>query len=223
MDLAPMVTELGGLTTLVTLGHYRGDASGLSPIEDSLAKYLPVNPSRLNDLDNGYRVNVAESLNFVQGIQEKKKIIIAGAELLFMEAISELRLSSKVYQIVDDRLSLSSIARMRENIPEGVDGMIYPIPTVPFGLSPTGSVLLASGFWGGGSMVLIHESVRAVLLFLKNIYFGEKMLVAPYSKIVHSRPEGWVTVNYNDFFTGCTGGPMFSVQKYSEQPHFKTP
>ena len=207
MNLIPtVINEIGGFTTISILSsRYRGEASSLSPVEDSLARYLPINPSLLDAHDCDYSTIVVEKINSIEGIRNKKQLIIAGAELMLLEAIACLKLDSKVYQVVDDRLPQSSLKRMRANIPTGLAGKVCSIPAIPAGLTPTNTLLLVSGFWGGGNLVLLPESVRAVLLFLQNIYFGEILLVVPFSEAIRARPEGWVTVNFSNFFTGVAG------------------
>lgn len=191
MELLELMRELGPLTVLAQLSTVGRD---LGPLQQEVARVLPIVPPMGGEAAHILRANLAKTLAQIPELDRKHRIVVAGPELLLLEVLGDMRCDQAVIVAVDNYLSPEMVARISANIPSGLAAQVLQVPEVPPSLRPSETVMVAIGFDGGCGHTLIVESARAILNFYQSFYFGEVVLLNPLDFAVFGRAEGWVTV-----------------------------
>ena len=195
MNLVELISELGSLTVLDELRMFKN----LSLIKSEIARALPVLPP----IGSGQsiRTNIAKLLNEIPGLRKKKRIVLAGPELMILELLKENDLNLEVLIAVDSYLTPDKVDRISDNIPSGLLTKVVQIPEVPFGIKPANAIIIAVGFNAGLDYALITRSTHNILNFYKAFYFGEIVLIDPLGYVTLNRPSDWVVINKSQIFT----------------------
>ncbi len=185
------------------MDHILRSKVNIDPFRHVIYRFLPVTFIGV-ETDINFKANIYQLLvRLKTKIDSKKRLILVGFELLFLEQLVKLQSYIEILIVVDETLSSETVERINYNIPYGVNAGIMQIPVLPGPLGPTESMMIAIGFDGGSNYALIPESTRSILNFyLPNYYFGEVILLDPADITCLDRPEkGWVTVNKSIMFT----------------------
>ncbi len=202
MQIQSFIDELGPLTVLQELSNIQ---QNLSVLDQDLMQTLPVDPGFLKNEGFDLAAMLTEQTISSHKIHQKSQIIIAGPELVLLEALAATQQSLSVALALNDSLPSCAAERITLNIPDKLDVQTFQIPNIPSSLKPTDSVLLATAFYAGGQLAIIPAALRNVLNYYRNFFFGEIILINPFPFAVHARPEGWVTINIADYFTDTIG------------------
>lgn len=204
MQIQSFIDELGAVTVLQELSDTK---QNLAVLDQDLMQILPIDPSFLKKEKLNLAATLAEQAVTVQKIYQKSQIIIAGPELVLLEALAATQSDLSISLALNDTLAMSAAERVTLNTPDRLNVQIYQIPSIPKALKPTNSIILATGFYAGGQLALIPVALRNILNFYRTFFFGEIILLNPFPFAVHARPEGWVTINISDYFTDTIGIP----------------
>ena len=202
MQVQTFIDELGPITVLQELSHIR---QNLTILDQDLMQVLPVNPSFLKTEALNLAACLTKQVIATNKIHQKSQIIIAGPELVLLEALASTQEKLSIALALNDALPLAAKERIILNTPDTLKVKIFQIPAIPNALKPTSSIILATGFYAGSQLALIPATLRNILNFYRNFFFGEIVLINPFPFAVHARPEGWVTINISDYFTDTIG------------------
>ncbi len=202
MQIQSFIEELGPLTVLQELSHVE---QNLSVLDQDLMQALPVDPGFLKKEGLNLAAMLTEQAIASKKIHQKSQIIIAGPELVLLEALAATQQPLSVALALNDSLPSSAAERITRNIPNTLQVQTFQIPNIPSSLKPTHSVLLATAFYAGGQLAIIPSALRNILNYYRNFFFGEIILINPFPFAVYGRPEGWVTINIADYFTDTIG------------------
>lgn len=219
MDIKKTIDELGPFTVIDTLSKI---GTNLSPIAIEMARFLPISPMNHKNQLGRIKSAFIKEILYRNQVTKKEKIIVVGPELILIEALVSILPEVIIYLIVDDQhLNSDQLERIRVNIPLRAKVYVFTIPTVPMEISPSESLLFVPGLHGGANYALVRESSRAIINFFENVYYGEKVLICPFSFPVQSRPEGWVTINIEPAFTDVFGVEYYGYGKSNHERAFK--
>lgn len=198
MKLNELIEELGFLTVLEKLSTVKGS---LAFIQQEISRALPLLPPTDGKADHILRSNLASALAEIPQIYEKKRIIVVGPELLFLEVMCEMGFDIEVLVAVNTSIPNETVARISANVPAGLAARVVQVPCVPFSIRPAEAVMIVAGFDAGAGNALVPQSTRSILNFYSSLYFGEVIMLDPFGFPVFSRPDGWVTLNKSQYFT----------------------
>ncbi|MBL7204171.1 MAG: hypothetical protein ISS63_07560 [Desulfobacteraceae bacterium] len=198
MELHRVAKELGPVTVM---DHLHRSRVNIKPITEKICRLLPMSFMG-STADFNFRANLAKMLKDLTELRFKRRLLLVGPELVFLEELSALRPDIQVLVAIDGSLPTDAVERICSNIPFDLNAKILPVPALPNPLGPADSVMMAVAFDGGRGLALVPDSTRSILNFyLPNYFFGEVFLLDPAGTPCFDRPEGWVTVTKSKFFT----------------------
>lgn len=204
------IRECGALTGVAEMLAMKRQ---LLPIWDSLCADHPIDICESMLESHRLPERVAEVIFTIPRITEKQYIILAGPDLVGLEAVALLGLKAEVVVAVDRSLDEHAVDRIAKNIPRGVRARVT-VGLPERAMRPTDSVLIALGFRGGYRFALVPTWVASVVRRYSAVFAGERVLVDPIGHPVSwrrtglassSREEGWVTEMIESLFTDVAG------------------
>ena len=203
MSIHDTIDELGPLTVAreiiefshtcdeTTASRLLSEQSGLLPIPDL---YQATRKIGLVD-------RIAAMIDRAKTITSKSTIIVAGAELVLLEALARESYDGDVVVAVDGRLAVSVLDRIAANVPGRLSTRVLPLPGVPAELHPSRVVLVTLGLSGGMGMYIVPSRNVPVIEWYSTLYHGERLLLDPVGSDTQWRSPTWKTTSRNTLFT----------------------
>lgn len=201
------IIEIGAVTVAVEMLGRRSD---LAPIWDELSEAHPLEPIAESVYGEAVVDRLCRAIAGIDGIEDKEVVILAGPELIALEAFKKLDLGSEILVAVDRGMSDEAIKRIERNVPSGL--RVTVLRDVPDRyLGPGDAVFLAVGLQGGYRLALLPSWVASVASSYASVFSGERLLVDPLGHPVRWRRSlrsddasgpGWVTEFLETRFTG---------------------
>lgn len=186
MNLDDAVDEVGTMTVIELVGDGAIDTS--TPFGAMVSEVLPLPLPPNSGLSIGERVTMLVADLAADGLEGFERIILAGQELLVLDALAESGVKQEVFVALPAWTPSDTTRRIAANAPAGLSVETITVPTYPDGnVSPTDTLLVLCGFDGGAGMWLIPQTGRSVVEFYRSQLLYETILLDPVGLPVHRR------------------------------------
>ena len=182
MDIQKTAKEIGFFETAINLAKVSKSADVIQKVGASMP--LP---------DEGIEVRTGQVAEWLLGFGKDNYMFLT-PEIALIEEMGKL--SSKKTEViiaVPRDLDEEARERLKNNLPHGVSVAVLEEPYFPQSFFPGNSMMVISGYLGGGRAMVLPDTYRLVEHY--SGFLGKKVFV-PYKELdAASRYDGWMEIS----------------------------